>query len=46
MRAVAAPLAAVGNLRFTAHGVYADYLVSGLPFVFLAAVGSGQIVTL
>jgi hypothetical protein len=34
--AVAAPLAAVGNLRFTAGGVYADYLVSGLPFVFLA----------
>ena len=33
---VAAPLAAVGNLRFTARGVYADYLVSGLPFIFLA----------
>ena len=33
---VAAPLAAAGNLRFTARGVYADYLVSGLPFIFLA----------
>ena len=33
---LAAPLAAVGNLRFTARGVYADYLVSGLPFIFLA----------
>ena len=31
-----APRAAVGNLRFTATGVYADYLVSGLPFIFLA----------
>lgn len=25
-----------GNLRFTARGVYADYLVSGLPFIFTA----------
>ena len=33
---VAAPLAAAGNLRFTARGVYADYLVCGLPFIFLA----------
>lgn len=30
-----APVEAVGNLRFTSSGVYADYLVSGLPFVFL-----------
>jgi hypothetical protein len=33
---VAAPLAVAGNLRFTAGGAYADYLVSGLPFIFLA----------
>ena len=25
-----------GNLRFTRAGVYAEYLVSGLPFVFLS----------
>ena len=31
-----APLGAVGNLRFTRAGVYAEYLVSGLPFVFLS----------
>ncbi|AGB26968.1 hypothetical protein Mycsm_06864 (plasmid) [Mycobacterium sp. JS623] len=30
------PRAAVGNLRFTDTGVYADYLVSGLPFIFMA----------
>ena len=30
-----APTAAIGNLRFTSGGVYADYLVSGLPFIFL-----------
>ena len=30
-----APTTAIGNLRFTAGGVYADYLVSGLPFIFL-----------
>ena len=30
------PLGAVGNLRFTAAGVYADYLLSGLPFIFLS----------
>lgn len=30
------PRAAVGNLRFTDAGVYADYLLSGLPFIFLA----------
>lgn len=35
--AVAAPRAVVGNLRFTSRGVYADYLVSGLPFIFTAA---------
>jgi hypothetical protein len=29
------PTAAIGNLRFTNGGVYADYLVSGLPFIFL-----------
>jgi hypothetical protein len=29
------PTAAIGNLRFTSGGVYADYLVSGLPFIFL-----------
>ena len=26
----------VGNLRLTAAGVYADYLLSGLPFIFLS----------
>jgi hypothetical protein len=30
------PRGAVGNLRFTDTGVYADYLLSGLPFVFMA----------
>lgn len=30
-----APLEAIGNLRFTHNGVYAEYLVSGLPFIFL-----------
>lgn len=29
-----APKGAVGNLRFTSNGVYADYLLSGLPFIF------------
>ena len=29
------PTAAIGNLRFTTSGVYADYLLSGLPFIFL-----------
>ena len=31
-----APLRVVGNLRLTAAGVYADYLLSGLPFIFLS----------
>jgi hypothetical protein len=31
-----APTAVVGNLRFTPGGVYADYLLSGLPFLFLS----------
>jgi AAA-like domain len=31
-----APLRAVGNLRLTRGGVYADYLLSGLPFIFLS----------
>src|ERR1700756_1047373 len=31
-----APLGAVGNLRFTPTGVYAEYLMSGLPFIFLS----------
>jgi hypothetical protein len=30
----AAPRGAVGNLLFTANGVYAQYLISGLPFIF------------
>ncbi|WP_375488986.1 ATP-binding protein, partial [uncultured Mycobacterium sp.] len=34
---VYAPLQVIGNLRFTAGGVYADYLMSGLPFIFSAA---------
>lgn len=29
-----APKGAIGNLRFTANGVYAEYLVSGMPFIF------------
>lgn len=32
---IEAPIEAVGNLRFTNSGVYAEYLVSGLPFIFL-----------
>jgi hypothetical protein len=39
----AAPRAAVGNLRFTDGGVYADYLVSGLPFVFTGAEWQDQV---
>jgi hypothetical protein len=31
------PLGVVGNLRFTRTGVYAEYLLSGLPFVHLGA---------
>jgi hypothetical protein len=38
-----APSAAVGNLRFTATGVYADYLVSGLPFIFLPKDAQDQV---
>ncbi len=29
-----APKGAIGNLLFTANGVYAQYLVSGMPFIF------------
>ena len=29
-----APKGAIGNLLFTSHGVYAQYLLSGLPFIF------------
>lgn len=32
----AAPQLVVGNMRFTASGVYADYLLSGQPFIFLS----------
>jgi hypothetical protein len=31
-----APDLVVGNLRLTAAGVYADYLLSGVPFIFLS----------
>ncbi len=31
-RALAPPQRVVGNLRFTAHGVYADYLLTGLRY--------------
>jgi hypothetical protein len=31
-----APLGAVGNLRLTEGGVYAEYLLSGVPFIFLS----------
>ncbi|GAA2424523.1 hypothetical protein GCM10009856_38620 [Mycolicibacterium llatzerense] len=30
------PVGAIGNLRFTENGVYADYLLSGQPFIFLS----------
>ncbi len=33
---LATPLRAIGNLRLTPHGVYADYLLSGQPFIFLS----------
>ena len=33
---VPAPLRAIGNLRLTPNGVYADYLLSGQPFIFLS----------
>jgi hypothetical protein len=29
-----APKGAIGNLLFTSNGVYAEYLVSGMPFIF------------
>src|SRR4051794_463026 len=32
----APPQLVVGNLRLTAAGVYADYLLSGQPFIFLS----------
>jgi hypothetical protein len=38
-----APQAAVGNLRFTGSGVYAEYLVSGLPFIFLPKDAQDQV---
>jgi hypothetical protein len=31
-----APLLVVGNVRLTAAGAYADYLLSGVPFIFLS----------
>jgi hypothetical protein len=31
-----APQLVVGNLRLTAAGVYAEYLLSGVPFIFLS----------
>lgn len=37
------PKAAIGNLRFTNSGVYADYLVSGLPFIFLPKEAQGRV---
>ena len=43
MNGRAAPRAAVGNLRFTDGGVYAEYLVSGLPFVFTGADWQDQV---
>ena len=33
---VPAPLRVIGNLRLTSQGVYADYLLSGQPFIFLS----------
>jgi hypothetical protein len=37
LMATLAPLGAFGNLRLTETGMYADYLLSGVPFVFLSA---------
>jgi len=37
------PTAVVGNLRFTAGGVYADYLVSGMAFIFLPKESQDQV---
>jgi hypothetical protein len=31
-----APRVVVGNLRLTDAGVYAEYLLSGVPFIFLS----------
>jgi len=36
MLASQVPLGVIGNLRFTRAGVYAEYLMSGLPFIFLS----------
>jgi len=36
MLASQVPLGVIGNLRFTPAGVYAEYLMSGLPFIFLS----------
>jgi len=38
-----APQAAVGNLLFTASGVYAQYLLAGLPFIFQRKEVQGQV---
>lgn len=37
------PLGAIGNLRFTETGVYADYLLSGQPFIFLSKDWQGSV---
>lgn len=40
------PQAVIGNLRFTADGVYAEYLVSGRPFIFLLKDAQNQVADL
>jgi hypothetical protein len=43
LTATESPRAAIGNLRFTGNGVYAEYLVSGLPFIFLPKEAQDQV---
>jgi hypothetical protein len=41
-----APTAAIGNLRFTPGGVYAEYLLAGRPFIFLPKETQDQVADL
>lgn len=38
-----APLGVVGNLRLTTDGVYAEYLVSGVPFIYMSKEWQDQV---
>ena len=42
---IPAPLRVIGNLRLTANGVYADYLLSGQPFIFLSEEWQDRVAT-